>query len=244
LSLRHLEHFLPEADNFLVMPETLDFQRNGYRKVNFAPALFDGLTGYNRLMLSKEFYARFEEYEFILIYQLDAIILSSDIERFLDMDVDYLGAPWIEYHANGAPYFTNVGNGGLSLRRVSAFRRLLESRLLLPSPTPREYYRRYSGAPFERRLIGLCRSGLKVFRKRETIQRKLAGPFGNEDMFIAAEAEKYSPGFTIGSLGQALEFAFEREPRFCYEKAAGRIPLGAHAWALYDRPFWEPYLLS
>src|SRR5664280_3798193 len=88
VSLRHVEHFLPEADKFLVMPGTLDFHRSGYRKACFAPALFDGIAGYNCLMLSREFYARFDEYEFILIHQLDAIILSSDVERFFNMEVD------------------------------------------------------------------------------------------------------------------------------------------------------------
>ena len=67
---------------------------------------------------------------------------------------------------------------------------------------------------------------------------------GNEDFFIEAEAKKYSPGFALGSTHQALEFAFDREPRFCYEQAGGRIPMGAHAWTRYDRAIWEPHLLS
>jgi Protein of unknown function (DUF5672) len=260
LSLRHLEHYLPDTEKFLVMPHTLDFSRNGYREARFAPGFFAGIAGCNRLRLSRDFYARFEEYEFILIHELDAIILGSDVERFLEPGVDYLGAPWIEYDANSAPFLTNVGNGGFSLRRVSAFRRLLDSPA--PRTTAREYYRRrYSGAPLKRRLVVLYRAGLKGLGIRTSIRGAVARRFGKEDWvdfaaeardytpggedwFISGEARNYSPNFTIGNIERALEFAFEREPRFCYEKAGGRMPLGAHAWSRYDREFWEPYLLS
>jgi hypothetical protein len=243
LSLRHLDHFLPEVEKILAIPEMLDFGRRGYRKACFPPAFFDSIAGYNQLLLSRRFYNRFKDYEFILIHQLDAIILSSDVERFLGMGVDYLGAPWIAYDAAGAPHLTGVGNGGLSLRRVSAFRRLLGSRAR--TTTPQEYYRRgYSEAPLGRRAIGLAKAGAKALGIRNSIRRTIRELRGYEDWFIAAEAQKYSPAFALGSVEQALAFAFEKEPRFCFEQAGGRMPFGAHAWGRYDRAFWEPYLLS
>lgn len=242
LSLRHLEHFLPEAEKILVMPEGLDFGREGYGEARFAAAFFEGLASYSRLLLNRAFYARFEDYEYILVHQLDAIILSSHVARFLAMGVDYLGAPWIAYDAEGEPHFGGVGNGGLSLRRVAAFQRLLESRV--PSVAPREYYRRgYSGAPLGRRLAGLCKAGLKGIGVRNSIRSTVARSPCAEDGFLAAEAKRYSPSFTFGSIAQALEFSFEREPRYCFEEAGGRMPLGAHAWSRYDPEFWEPYLL-
>ena len=262
LSLRHLEHFLPEAEKILVMPETLEFRRNGYREVRFAPSFFHGITGYNRRMLSREFYAEFEGFDYILIHQLDALVLHSDIETYLALGVDYLGAPWVDHDADGAPFLTHVGNGGLSLRRVSAFLRLLDSPA--PRTNVREYYRRgYSRGPRRYRPVGLYKACLRGLGIRPSlgaaVAKRLAGDdrvdFGAEardyiaggaaeDRFISFEAGKYSPGFVFGSLEQALQFAFEREPRFCYEKAGGRLPFGAHAWSRYDRQFWEPYLLA
>jgi hypothetical protein len=229
-------------DKFLVMPPTLELQRSGYRKTCFAPDYFKSNAGYNRLMLSREFYARFAAYEYVLIHQLDAIVFGS-VEPFLGMGVDYLGAPWIEHDANGAPYLTRVGNGGLSLRRVSAFRQLLGSKVR--ATTPRDFYRRgYSDAPPGRRAIGLCKACLKALGIRNSIDWAIKGALGHEDWFIADEAKKYSPAFTFGTVDQALSFAFEEEPRFCCERAGGRLPFGAHAWALFDRAFWEPHLLS
>jgi hypothetical protein len=242
LSLRHLEHYLPDAVKVLAMPEGLDLARPGYRPVRFRPAYFASLAGYNRLMLSREFYARFEEYEFVLIHQLDALVLSADLGRFLSAGVDYLGAPFVDLDAAGTPVLAGVGNGGLSLRRVGAFRRLLESRIRTTSA--RAYYREgYTGAPLGRKIVGLGKAAFKGLGIRNSIRREIDDSLGNEDDFLAAEATRYSPGFAIGSIDLALEFAFEEEPRYCYARAGERLPFGAHAWSRYDRAFWEPYLL-
>ena len=262
LSLRHLEHFLPTVDKYLAMPDTLDFGRDGYREARFAPAFFRGIAGYNRLMLSDDFYARFASYEYILIHQLDALILHSDIERFVALDVDYLGAPWVDHDIDGLPRLTHVGNGGLSLRRVDAFRRLLRSPA--PKTTAGEYYReRYEKAPRRHRPLGLLKAGLVGLGIQTPIRAIITtagargacpglaaeardyGPSGAaEDWFISAKANRYYPGFTFGSLDQALEFAFEKEPRYCFEKAGGRMPFGTHAWRRYDSEFWAPHLLT
>ncbi len=244
LSLRHLDHYLPGAHKYLLMPDSLDFRRPDYRCARFPQACFRDVAAYNHLTLSKDLYARFHDYEFVLIHQLDAIIFSSGIEPFLEMGVDYLGAPWVEHDTAGGPRLVGVGNGGLSLRRVSAFRRLLASRVR--TMTPREYYRfrGYSGRPAGRRLLGACRSVTRLLPFRNSLRHELSGGIDNEDWFIAAEAARYSPGFVLASIPQALEFAFEEDPGFCLEQAGGRLPFGAHAWARYDRAFWEPSLLD
>jgi hypothetical protein len=236
LTLRQLEHYLPAAEKHLLMPEGLSFHRPGYHEARFAPAFFADLRGYNRLMLDDRLYAHFDRYEYILIHQLDALVLSPDIGRFLDLGVDYLGAPWIDYGPDGAPRLARVGNGGLSLRRVSAFRRLLSSHI-----SARQYYRHaYEGSS---RLVGLLKAGLKGLGVRSAIGRDILDSLGNEDEFIAERATVYDRGFRIGDLPQALAFAFEREPRFCFAEAGGRLPWGVHAWEKYDRGFWEPHIV-
>lgn len=78
---------------------------------------------YNQMMVEIDFYNRFLEYEYILIYQLDAFVFRDELQYFCELGYDYIGAPWI----NGAKYLKDlkrgawyVGNGGLSLRNVSA----------------------------------------------------------------------------------------------------------------------------
>jgi hypothetical protein len=65
----------------------------------------------------------------------------------------------------------------------------------------------------------------------------------HEDLFWSFGAPALDPGFRVASVEEALRFAFEVEPRRAFELAGGRLPFGCHAWARYDRAFWEPHLL-
>lgn len=101
----------------------------GRRIKRFNDAYFDGIEGYNQLMLSEEFYSSFLEYEYILIYQLDAFVFYDRLEEFCDLDYDYIGAPWVtgfRCKTDEGFRYVNVGNGGLSLRNVSACLGLLQ----------------------------------------------------------------------------------------------------------------------
>ena len=93
---------------------------------------------YSNLMLQPWLYDYFRRFEFMLVYQLDAILVKQvPVECFSKLD--YVGAPWLGGVRLGWNPFTRtlgtgsgrrfrrrvfVGNGGLSLRRVSAFRRV------------------------------------------------------------------------------------------------------------------------
>ena len=65
-----------------------------------------------------------------------------------------------------------------------------------------------------------------------------------DDIFWSDDAVSYLPEYKVASLEQGLEFAFEAAPRTCFEMNGGKMPFGCHAWARYDRSFWEPYLLT
>ena len=65
----------------------------------------------------------------------------------------------------------------------------------------------------------------------------------HEDLFWSFEAKSFRPDFRIATVEEALRFAFEVEPHRAFELARGNLPFGAHAWAKYDRAFWEPQLL-
>jgi hypothetical protein len=65
----------------------------------------------------------------------------------------------------------------------------------------------------------------------------------NGDFFWSDRAVEYVPEFKVASLEEGLEFGFECGPRLCFERTGHRLPFGCHAWARYDRKFWEPFLL-
>ncbi len=91
----------------------------------------ESAASYNQMMLLEEFYSRFIQYEYILIFQLDAFVFSDSLEQFCNYGYDYIGAPWLK----GWPCLRDlergvwhVGNGGFSLRRVSAFLNILKDK--------------------------------------------------------------------------------------------------------------------
>ena len=72
---------------------------------------------YSHLLLTDEFYSRFASYEYMLLYQLDAFVFSDKLREFCSLGFDYIGAPMP--HWTGWKH-TKVGNGGFSLRKISA----------------------------------------------------------------------------------------------------------------------------
>lgn len=63
--------------------------------VPFPDTYFKGIAGYNRLMMSPEFYETFAQWEYILIYQTDAWVFSDRLSEWCSKGYDYIGAPWI-----------------------------------------------------------------------------------------------------------------------------------------------------
>ncbi len=118
----------------------LDYYKHRYPYVSyelFEPDFFSSTAGYNRLMLNDCFYARFVESEFLLIAHTDALVLRDELDYWLDRSFDYIGAPWpsgLQFAINVSPFegvlskkmVLYVGNGGLTLRRISACRELLK----------------------------------------------------------------------------------------------------------------------
>lgn len=136
---------LATQDVYLVAPEALDLDT--YRKLwpdiresRFEAKYFRDIAAYNRLLLSQAFYERFAtDYDWLLIHQLDAFLFHGHVEAFCAMPYDYFGAPWLPAQLIrsriGHPRLLRllgrrieVGNGGLSLRRLSATLGLLVSR--------------------------------------------------------------------------------------------------------------------
>lgn len=132
ISLQNCLKVLGSYPIIILLPQCLSEKKfESYSNVRYeiVPDLWlESIESYNQMMVSKEFYIRFTQYEYILVFQLDAFVFTDLLGQFCDMKYDYIGAPWI----NGIKdlsteekgvYF--VGNGGFSLRRISAFIHIL-----------------------------------------------------------------------------------------------------------------------
>lgn len=124
MSLQRLSQVIKTSfDIVLVMPEGLNIEsyNNIYPgKINtlaLNKQYFCNRKGYSYLCETTQFYECFSDYKFMLIYQLDGWIFKNDLNRFIKMDYDYIGAPWKQSLAIPR----TVGNGGVSLRKISKF---------------------------------------------------------------------------------------------------------------------------
>lgn len=133
ISFQQAEKIFFNEDIILVLPENIYHHKKlkKYKKEKFNVSYFNSVQAYNSLMLSVDFYKRFIEYQYILIYQLDAFVFENRLNYFINFNYDYIGAPWlcgIFYYINENNCIWHVGNGGFSLRKVKSFIRILEEK--------------------------------------------------------------------------------------------------------------------
>jgi Protein of unknown function (DUF5672) len=233
-----------------VAPQSLDLSlvvKDGETIERFSDEFFAGIEGYNRLLKSSVFYERFSEYDYILIAQLDCLIFSSDLNQWMAKGYDYLAAPWFKgFGKDHRPGLWRVGNGGLSLRRVNSYLRILGQKIVSGSIYPR--WGHYAWKPplesLERGIYTMISAvaGLNPFSHNHAVENELQKFPYNEDVFWAIEAPKYDPAFRVAQAEEALPFAFEVSPRWSYERNREKLPFGCHAWGKYDRDFWENIL--
>ncbi len=243
ISYQHLVHFLNRYDKYMVIPQSLSVNFPDFDIERFDDGFFGSAAAYTRLMLSKQFYERFQEYEYILIYHLDALVFSDHLEQWCEMDLDYIGPPWLESEDTPWVKTPGVGNGGFSLRKVASFLKVLNSRRYAIHPN--EYWEKYCASrPKFLQYVNLPRKYLKYLRMFNNIDREIAQFKNNEDLFWARRADHYYPEFKIADVNTALRFAFEAEPSRSFERNHYKLPFGCHAWPKYDRAFWKPYLLG
>jgi hypothetical protein len=205
----------------LKLPDFLD-TINFNEMVDFDNHYFESIDGYNRLMLSTEFYSKFQSFEYILIHQLDAFVFKDALLDWCSRNLDYIGAPWIrpvehtdiikaikskfQYGVPSEKQFENkVGNGGFSLRRVSKFHNLT-----IQMQDKIDYY--------------LQQKGVHEY---------------NEDAFWSIEVNRKKRTLNIPSLKVGLQFAFESSPERALKLNQQQLPFGCHAWDLYTE-FWRP----
>lgn len=208
-----------------------------FRVEYFSKAYFESVDGYNQLMMRTEFYHRFAEYEYLFIYQLDAFVFKDDLLLWCRRGYDYIGAPWIDLK-NGKYRFLAVGNGGFSLRKVSYCQRILQlprKKCLIkpfypctisPPKTFRSKISPYIMAPF--RLLGW----------KNTIQWYI--DHINEDGLFSWYIQQSKYSVNLPSCEEAVYFAFELYPQYCYQVTKGVLPFGCHAFMKYEyEVFWK-----
>lgn len=237
LELAFLENGLKKTQGYkqvIAAPEGLQIddafgQLQQLEVKRFARHFFEGIFGYNQLLLSKTFYKAFSLYDFILIHQADVYLFKDELQLWCEKNYDYIGAPWFrpdKFNKNVvfcfwqqiklvfkrnklyAKRYNKVGNGGLSLRKVQTALQVLEkvdTSILNP-------YINAQGDPF------------------------------NEDIFWSLEAPKIKPDFNIPEWQEAMFFAVEFYPELAYRHLGHTLPFGCHAPLKHKPGFWRKFI--
>lgn len=194
----------------------------------FDKRFFQGIKGYNELCMSLSFYKRFEKYQYMLIYQLDAWVFDDQLSEWCSKGYDYIGAPWIN-NDKGVLSMTQVGNGGLSLRKMSYFIKVLSWKLPLMRIHP-------SGLLSWSLIMYYC-------GRKNTVRHYQENFPANEDGFFSmALMDSWFPPHKP-NCEEAMKFAFEQYPSFLYRKNNGVLPFGCHAYLKYEyMEFWKQWL--
>jgi hypothetical protein len=242
ISLKQLNHFLGRYDKYALAPKGVNFNLPGLELKPFPRKFFGSPQANDRLGLSRYFYEAFSDYRYMLIYHLDALVFSDQLLDWCGTDLDYIGPPWIP--CSDSPWVKTpaVGNGGFNLRKIDGHLKVLKSSVR--SVDPGEYWKSvYGNKPKQVQYLNLPKKYLKYlpcFNKASWEARRWSRP---DEYFWVRRGMHYYPDYRVASVEQALRFGFEVAPKLCYELNGFKLPFGCHAWARYDREFWEPYLV-
>ena len=135
ISLRRLWNQIGYKDYnvYLVYPKGLNIYNyeNIYPTLTFMPfdrKWFKNVKMYSQLLINKNFYNKFSNYQYMYIYQLDCYLFYDKLEYWCEKRYDYIGGPifsqncgWKFKDKNGI-IIPRVGNGGFSLRKISTFK--------------------------------------------------------------------------------------------------------------------------
>ncbi|MBQ4403357.1 MAG: hypothetical protein II857_02995 [Selenomonadaceae bacterium] len=123
ISLAQVRKVLGKYPLVFAAPEgkNLAFARPCDLVAYFPPQFFKDVAAYNRLMMSPQFYEAFLDFDYILIYELDAFVFYDALEFFCALGYDYIGAPWPAFNPRKTgDKVLRVGNSGFCLRKVKA----------------------------------------------------------------------------------------------------------------------------
>ncbi len=250
-SLFQTTKVLHHYDMHIVCPEGLNTTKyNNYFStkfniVRFDSNYFEGISGYNHLMKEYKFYKSFENYDYILICQLDTWIFRDELEYWCNMGYDYIGAPWFENFKGaeeGYPLW-EVGNGGLSLRRVQKFMYITRNPNVRLKTISEIFQTEYHGPKDLAHCLIRClgpyigNNSLKHFMKKthDTLW---------EDAFFCIGLSNTRFHLNRPTPQEAAHFSFDKSPEYLYENITKRqLPFGCHAWRKYQyEDFWKNFI--
>lgn len=230
-------------DQYLQLHSNISFER-------FDDKNFKSTKSYSTMLLDAEFYKKFQDYEFMLIYQTDAYVFEDRLIYWCDKGFDFIGAPWFKkFDASGKEkeFIPVAGNGGFSLRNISKINELMTRRLTFKQMFNLRNILAKSRTKSHKNIIFTARFFANFLRKKNSFAEicnficdNSIPP--NEDYFFASTFPEIFPEFISAKAFDAIAFAFEVQPENLYKMNGEKLPFGCHAWTKYSPDFWKKFI--
>lgn len=216
----------------------------------FEDKYFSGLLEYSQLLLNIDFYKRFKEYTYILIYQLDAWVFEDKLQYWCEQGYDYIGAPWFEGFDTADMYskiLPLAGNGGFSLRNVDSIIKILKKAnsfkaKLYSIYSFQQIFKMYKKRHLISNLINLPKFLIYKFKPDNLVYYKFKKADLYEDIMFVEVLSKLDKNFKLAQSNIAMHFSFETLPERLYKMTNNKLPFGCHAYEKYNFDFWKPYI--
>lgn len=232
LNKHHICLVCPNDLNVTEYTKILSHFGTKWSEERFPFKYFNGIKGYNLLMLDKSFYNRFHNYEYMLIYQLDAWVFRDELDEWCSKGYDYIGAPWMENN-NGELKLSGVGNGGFSLRRIQHFVDVLNYRGPVRKANQLNLLPTFKNIIYKFFYSVGYQNTISYYKKDETLF---------EDIFLSIFLSNTKLRAKMPTPEEAGHFAFEKHPSYLFSKNR-QLPFGCHAWEKYEYEiFWKKYI--
>ncbi|RYY33155.1 MAG: hypothetical protein EOP46_17220 [Sphingobacteriaceae bacterium] len=198
---------------------------------------------YNKLKMSRYFYNLFQQYQYLLTYELDAFVFSDELEHWCNKGYDYIGAPWFDNAPPAEAKIIGVGNSGFSLRNIKTMEQNLK-KVYYIDPTRHSAFRKQKfimklKGPIFKQLRRLSKLKSLLYKENTTIQK---ASFLFEDKVVFEFMAPAFPDFKLAPEDEAYRFSFEVNPEALYVRNGNKLPMGCHAWWLYNLDFWKPFI--
>ena len=214
----------------------------------FEEKYFKSVYGYNQLCLNKELYLRFSNYEYMLIYQLDAWAFEDKIDYWCSKEYDYIGAPIFDNKGK----LLGVGNGGLSLRKIEYCLKVLNRPIYLPYVTPKYlfYLYKYDFITSKHKSIkDIILILFKIISKSVGYKNNIKyyssskGDVNEDLLFSVMARHAWGVNINMPTINESIDFAFERFPSELYVKNNKRLPFGCHAFEKWEfKECWSKFI--
>ena len=225
---RHIVFACPES--LYININAINSYHHNIKLKNFPDYYFRSIRHYNKLLYSPRFYSEFSQYEYILICQLDVVVLRDDLDFWLRAGYDFVGAPIFEGYLKPTDKIKKTGsNGGFSLRKVHSFIKVNEKT-------------RYRYSSLSALLHSESRTLYKVLRViRDGIifnyKWWLLGPLLNEDIYWSIVVPYMNKWFVCCDPLSSIDFAFDNNPSKLLSINSNKLPMAIHGWRKYDVRF-------